>query len=161
VETHLLTASSLANGRRDMQIMQCNIMSGEAAFAAGAGVPGFVLVPTVLYPKSVGTVTLTSANVLEAPTIDPNFLTDPEGHDLQVLSEVVDLARSITRSAAMSSVVDAELSPGLPWRAHGAEARSPEMEHFLRGAADTLYQYVLHGHTVPILVCLASDRQDR
>ena len=31
VETHLLTASSLAEGKRDMQIMQCNIMSGEAA----------------------------------------------------------------------------------------------------------------------------------
>ena len=28
VETHLLTASSLANGRRDIQIMQCCIMSG-------------------------------------------------------------------------------------------------------------------------------------
>ena len=37
VETHLLTASSLADGRRDMQIMQCCIMSGEAAFSAGAG----------------------------------------------------------------------------------------------------------------------------
>ena len=84
VETHLLTASSLADGRRDMQIMQCCIMSGEAAFAAGAGVPGFVLVPTVLYPKSVGSVTLTSGSVFDAPTIDPNFLTDPEGHDLQV-----------------------------------------------------------------------------
>lgn len=124
-----------------MQIMQCCIMSGEAAFAAGAGVPGFVLVPTVLYrkytpqsppqidrtwvfltawlwcsAKSVGSVTLTSGSVFDAPTIDPNFLTDPEGYDLQVLSEVVDLARSITRSGAMSGVVDSELSPaGMPW----------------------------------------------
>jgi choline dehydrogenase len=140
VETHLLTASSLANGRRDIQIMQCCIMSGEAAFAAGAGVPGFVLVPTVLYPKSKGSVTLTSSNVFDAPTINPNFLTDPEGHDLQVLSEVVDLARSITRTDAMSSVVRSELSPAnIPWAPGGIEARSPEMEHFLRGAADTLY----------------------
>ncbi len=143
VETHLLTASSLANGRRDIQIMQCCIMSGEAAFAAGAGVPGFVLVPTVLYPKSKGSVTLTSSNVFDAPTINPNFLTDPEGHDLQVLSEVVDLARSITRTDAMSAVVHSELSPGnIPWAPGGAAARSPEMEHFLRGAADTLYHPV-------------------
>jgi choline dehydrogenase-like flavoprotein len=143
VETHLLTASSLANGRRDIQIMQCCIMSGEAAFAAGAGVPGFVLVPTVLYPKSVGNVTLTSSNVFDAPTINPNFLTDPEGHDLQVLSEVVDLARSITRTDAMRRVVHSELSPAnMPWAPGGGEARSPAMEHFLRGAADTLYHPV-------------------
>ena len=80
-------------------------MSGEAAFAAGAGTAGFVLVPTVLYPKSVGSVTLTSGNVFDAPTIDPCFLSDAGGHDLQVLSEVVDLARAITRSSAMGGVV--------------------------------------------------------
>eukprot|EP01052_Picozoa_sp_SAG31_P020249 SAG31_NODE_1514_length_8042_cov_6.955936_2_plen_563_part_00 len=143
VETHLLTASSLANGRRDIQIMQCCIMSGEAAFAAGAGKPGFVLVPTVLYPKSVGSVMLTSSSVFDAPMINPNFLTDPEGHDLQVLSEVVDLARSITRTDAMSKVVHSELSPAnIPWEPYGVEARSAQMEHFLRGAADTLYHPV-------------------
>ena len=60
-----------------------------------------------------------------------------------MLSEVVDLARTITRSDAMSGVVDAELSPSnMPWAPRGAEARSPAMEHFLRGAADTLYHPV-------------------
>ena len=55
-----------------------------------------------------------------------------EGHDLQVLSEVVDLARSIARSDAMAGVVDAELSPsGTAFAADGSEARSEEMLRFL------------------------------
>ena len=88
--------------------------------------------PTVLYPRSLGTVKLASANVFDAPLIDPNFLSDPEGHDLQVLSEVVDLARSIARSDAMAGVVDAELSPsGTAFAADGSEARSEEMLRFL------------------------------
>ena len=75
---------------------------------------------------------LASANVFDAPLIDPNFLSDPEGHDLQVLSEVVDLARSIARSDAMAGVVDAELSPsGTAFAADGSEARSEEMLRFL------------------------------
>ena len=80
-----------------------------------------------------------------------------------MLSEVVDLARSIARSDAMAGVVDAELSPsGTAFAADGSEARSEEMLRFLcahttlsgrylvqqqpralrRNAADTLYHPV-------------------
>ena len=90
------------------------------AVAAGSGRSGFVLVPTVLYPRSLGTVKLASANVFDAPLIDPNFLSDPEGHDLQVLSEVVDLARSIARSDAEAAALrDCKYQNTSPLRADG------------------------------------------
>jgi choline dehydrogenase len=114
--------------------MQCNIMSGEAAFAAGRGSSGFVLVPTVLYPKSVGSVSLASASVFDAPRIDPNFLSHPD--DIEVLSEVVDIARTIARQPPLARLVERELQPAgceNLWGGH------PEIDRFLRGTADTLY----------------------
>jgi choline dehydrogenase-like flavoprotein len=45
---------------------------------------GFNLKPHCVRPESTGSVRLSSANPRAKPLIDPNYLGDAEGHDLQV-----------------------------------------------------------------------------
>ncbi len=47
--------------------------------------PGITLLPTLLRPKSRGTVTLSGASIHDDPIIDPNYVSDP--HDLQTMVE--------------------------------------------------------------------------
>lgn len=59
------------------------------------GVWGYMVCIACVEPWSHGTVTLASANPKDPPIIDHGFLTDPDGHDLDVLADGVELAADL------------------------------------------------------------------
>jgi choline dehydrogenase len=71
---------------------------------------GFTLCPSLVATKSVGQVTLRSANPLDAPFIDPNYLAEDE--DLRVLVEGMKIARRLLGSPAFDGYRGEELTPG-------------------------------------------------
>ena len=58
----------------------------------------FVIVPTLLQPKSRGSISLRSADPLVPPHIDPNYLGEPD--ELSTLVEGIRMARRVIRSGA-------------------------------------------------------------
>ena len=76
---------------------------------------GFTILPTLLKPKSRGTVSLRSADYNEAPVIDPRYLSEKE--DLETLKRGVRIARDIVLSSAFDGLrKGSELNyPAGPW----------------------------------------------
>jgi choline dehydrogenase len=68
------------------------------------------IMPTLIYPKSRGTLRLTSADPAAAPIIDPGYLTHPD--DSRLLLDGMDLVREVMASKIIADDVTAELSPG-------------------------------------------------
>jgi choline dehydrogenase-like flavoprotein len=68
------------------------------------------VMPTLIYPKSRGTVRLASADPAAPPVIDPAYLTDPD--DGRLLLDGMDLIREVMASKIIADGVAAELSPG-------------------------------------------------
>jgi choline dehydrogenase len=67
--------------------------------------------------RSVGSVTLVSPDPAVAPRIDHGYLSDPEGHDVAVLQDGVELLRRIASSGPLAELVtldDAELQAQPP-----------------------------------------------
>lgn len=84
-----------------------------------------------LRPRSVGSITLASADPLAHPRIQPNYLSAPE--DLPVLREGVKRLREIFRQRAFDPWRGAELSPG-------PEVQSDaQIDAWIRTNADTVY----------------------
>ncbi len=79
--------------------------------------PGMTVLPTLIYPKSRGTVRLAGSDPMLAPVIDPGYLTDPR--DAEVLVEGIAMTR-----AALAGLGDStgEIVPG-PDYADEAELR--------------------------------------
>ncbi len=65
-----------------------------------------------LLPRSRGHVRIRSRDPETNPLIDHRFLTDPEGHDTQVLAEGVEQLRAIAAAPGMRELVGRELRPG-------------------------------------------------
>ena len=61
---------------------------------------GFIVLPTLLYPRSRGRVSLASADPLAPPRIDPNYLSDDA--DLRTLIRGVRIAQAIANSKAVA-----------------------------------------------------------
>jgi choline dehydrogenase len=60
----------------------------------------------------VGEVRLSSADHRAPPEIDPRYLSDPEGHDAQLLLAGVELARRVLAAQPLARHVTGELLPG-------------------------------------------------
>jgi choline dehydrogenase len=90
---------------------------------------GFSIAAVCLQPRSVGKLTLRSANPLEQPDIDPAFVTDPE--DLRVLAEGVKQMRRVVESSPLGEIAERERAPG-----------AEEPEAWIRGNAQTIYHPV-------------------
>ncbi|MGW4354323.1 GMC family oxidoreductase [Nocardia sp. NPDC004582] len=65
---------------------------------------------TMIYPRSRGTLRLTSADPTAAPAIDPNYLA--EQNDLDTLAYGMDLTREVMAAKSIAPAVDTEISPG-------------------------------------------------
>jgi choline oxidase len=85
-------------------------------FTADAGyrVPehAFSFTPNVTRPHSRGTVRLRSADPLDAPRVDPRYLTDPEGADARSMLWGMRLARRLAEQEAFAGWVGSEVAPG-------------------------------------------------
>jgi choline dehydrogenase-like flavoprotein len=81
-----------------------------------AGIPpvpsgaGCTLNSYFLRPRSRGTVRLRSADPLQPPLIDPNYISDP--YDLHVSVEGIKLSREIMAQHSLSRYIKAEHFPG-------------------------------------------------
>ncbi len=92
---------------------------------------GFNFGPTLIKPRSRGSITLRSADPLESPRIAGNYFADPE--DLRILIQGVREARRLAATAAFEDVLDYEVWPG----AEGADDAG--LESFVRRRTETLY----------------------
>ena len=91
---------------------------------------GYTLHVTLVRLKSRGTVQLKSASALDAPLIDPAFLTDPR--DMATLIKATQMGYDIMQSAALEPYRGAMLYP--------LERNNPvQVEQFLRDHSDTEY----------------------
>lgn len=89
-----------------------------------------------LRPKSIGSVTLRSANPLDQPLIDPNFCGDPEGHDWKISMEGFRWGRRILGSEAFRPFIKREHLPG-------AQVQSDdEVRQYIRAWSKTDYHPV-------------------
>jgi choline dehydrogenase-like flavoprotein len=68
------------------------------------------IMSTLIYPKSRGTFRLASANPLDAPRIDPNYL--DEQADIDLLVDGMELIRETMAAKSMLGGVEVEISPG-------------------------------------------------
>ncbi len=71
---------------------------------------GFALVPVVCRPQSVGRLWLRSADPLDPPAFNCNYLTSE--YDMKVLLRGIELGREIVNSKAFDGLRDQELLPG-------------------------------------------------
>ena len=72
--------------------------------------PALTVQPTLIYPKSRGTVRLRSSDPNDAPLIDPNFLA--EESDREFLMDAIELSREIMAASPIAGEITAELEPG-------------------------------------------------
>jgi choline dehydrogenase len=72
---------------------------------------GITIGAVLLQPKSVGSITLRSANPLEAPSIDPRYLSDAAGEDARLLTAGMKLVRRVMRAPALASLAGASMQP--------------------------------------------------
>jgi len=79
------------------------------------------IMPTLIYPKSRGTLRLASADPSAAPVIDPGYLTEPD--DARLLLDGMELIRATMASKIIAGQVSLELSPGPAYPDRAALAR--------------------------------------
>jgi choline dehydrogenase len=79
------------------------------------------IMPTLIYPKSRGTLRLASADPSAAPLIDPAYLTEPG--DTRLLLDGMELIRATMASTIIAGQVSLELSPGHDYPDRAALAR--------------------------------------
>ncbi|MFG2086922.1 MULTISPECIES: GMC family oxidoreductase [unclassified Spirillospora] len=96
--------------------------------------PALTIMPTLIYPKSRGTVRLASADPADPPVIDPGYLSDPD--DARLLLDGIELVRETMAAQSIAGGVTAELSPGPDFSDRAAMAKE------LPNRATTVYHPV-------------------
>ncbi|HET6603646.1 MAG TPA: choline dehydrogenase [Xanthomonadaceae bacterium] len=97
---------------------------------------GYTVHACALRPHSRGRIELASGDPLAPPRIQPDYLGDPEGHDLAVMLEGIRLSREILAQAAFAPYRGEEIHPGADARDEAA------LTAFVRAKAETIYHPV-------------------
>jgi len=92
---------------------------------------GFTMSICQLRPTSRGTVRIRSTNPLEAPAMQPNYLSTPEDRATQIAG--VRLARKLAATKALAPYVEAEYRPG------AAAQSDDEVLEFVKNTAGTIF----------------------
>lgn len=96
--------------------------------------PGFTFAPVMIQPKSVGYVTLRSADPSDTAVMQPNYLSDPA--DVDVFVAGIELARALAGTRALADFVKVEIAPGPQVTSRA------DMVEFVRANAGTLWHPV-------------------
>lgn len=75
-------------------------------------VEGFIVVPTLLHPRSTGQITLRSKNPLDKPVIEPGYLSDPR--DVDTLAAIVMYAFDIVKNLNLGDPILTSIFDGQP-----------------------------------------------
>ena len=127
---------------REMADLQSHFLPGLSTAAVrvpfGKGKPGaghgYFANVYQLRPDSTGQITLRSADPLDAPRIQPNYLSDPG--DLRVLRAGVRHLREIFAQSAFAPFRGAERNPG------SARQSDADLDGWIRANADTVFHPV-------------------
>lgn len=95
---------------------------------------GFMFHATACHPESRGSVRIRSANIADAPAIDPNYLSTEE--DMRVLREGIRIARDVIGQSALAGLRGEELAPGKACRS------DTELDEYIRRTAVSVYHHV-------------------
>ncbi len=134
-QTRLLTGNALFVKTRpgmnaappDLQLNFTPSMPGPLAPVLNIPFPVCIFLPILVQPFSIGEVKLRSANPLDAPSINPNYLNSPA--DVDVFVQAVRLIRDMASTRAFSDVIDAEIAPG----------PSTNLDGYIRSQTSTLW----------------------
>jgi len=85
-------------------------------FMDGADDWEFLLPVANMIPLSRGSVQLTSADPFATLKIDTAYLSDPEGHDLAILWNGIELVRDYARQAPLANLIGEEISPTVNYK---------------------------------------------
>ena len=91
----------------------------------------------MLQPESHGRISLASSHPQAAPSIDPRYLSDPEGRDLKSVVQGLHIARKVMTMPSLAPYIGAPLFPG-PEVAFTDEA----LGAYVRQTTETLYHPV-------------------
>lgn len=97
---------------------------------------GITIGSIAVTPRSVGELTLRSADPFAAPRIEPNYLSDADGEDLRVLVEGSKIARRIFDAPAFARYVGEPLLPAV------RPTTDDELIEHIRRDSQTLYHPV-------------------
>ncbi|MEM1247373.1 MAG: choline dehydrogenase [Acidobacteriota bacterium] len=95
---------------------------------------GFTIAPTLVVVRSRGEIQLKSKDPLQAPRIQPNYLSDPA--DLELLVEGIKIARNIASQPAFDEYRGEEYVPGV------ALQSDDQLRDYVRSKSETLYHPV-------------------
>jgi len=115
----------------DLQLFIFGNLTPEYPEAGSTNRHGIALTAYVNRPRSTGQVTLSSADPLDRPRIDPCYFSDPD--DFRCLVEGVRWNLKILYEQAFDDIRGVELSPGLEMRDDAA------LEEFVRRTASTTW----------------------
>jgi len=96
--------------------------------------PAFTFAPILAQPSSRGYVGLKSSNPLDNSLVNPNYLSAQE--DVDVLVYGIELARSLSRTKAMTEFTDFEIAPGANLTS------KEELANYVRNSASTVWHPV-------------------
>lgn len=134
LSSSVLEAAAFFRTRPDLPAPDMELQFAPVVFYEYGLIPpqqhGMTVGPTLIDPRSVGTMRLRSNNALHAPIIDPQYLSDPDGDDLRALVAGVRRAQQILAAPALRGVVS---HPILPERTLHTDA---EIEDYIRETAD-------------------------
>lgn len=83
-----------------------------AGWRTDDGMYAYGVAVSSVWPKSTGSITLRSADPLAAPRIEHNYLSDPDGEDLRVLLDGIEMTRDIMTGSLERGYLQAETRPG-------------------------------------------------
>jgi choline dehydrogenase len=95
---------------------------------------GFMAVLNGCLPRSVGSIAIRSADPAQSPTIDPQYLSDPD--DLRVMREGIRQVRQIFAQAAFDDCRGSEYAPG------ESAQTDEQLDSYIRANANSLYHPV-------------------
>lgn len=97
---------------------------------------GFTIAAAVLKPRSRGSIVLQSSDPMAAPLIDPNYCSDHEDEDMNIMVEGVKVARRIAESKSFDRFRGEEILPGPQVRSDA------EIKSYVSEDAQTYYHPV-------------------